>query len=347
MRIDLFDYALPPELIAQHPVPRGQSRLLVVHRNSGKLEHRTFPDLLDYLNAGDALVLNDTRVSARRLRAQRAGGEAAEVFLMRPVGEASWEALVKPGKSLRPGKSLTLFGPQGSTPVQAQVIATTPEGGRVLALPDTDTRDSLVAWGETPLPPYIHEHLPPEQEERYQTVYAAEAGSAAAPTAGLHFTPDLLAQAEAKGVGLIRITLHIGVGTFRPVRTETVEAHEMHAETAHLGVEAARRINATSGCLIAVGTTSVRTLETAAVLREAQHAPGRVVPFAGDTRIYITPGYPFRAVDALVTNFHLPRSTLLLLVSAFASRELILHAYAEAVREEYRFFSFGDAMLIL
>jgi S-adenosylmethionine:tRNA ribosyltransferase-isomerase len=346
MRADLFDYDLPEELIAQTPVPRGESRLLVLHRSDGRIEHRRFPDLLDYLRSGDTLVLNDTRVTARRLQGVREGGAPAEILLLRPMGARRWEALVRPGKSLRPGKSVTLLGPEHQT-VPAQIVATTPEGGRILEFESGAVRDLLEHWGVTPLPPYIHTPLPHEQEERYQTVYAQQGGSAAAPTAGLHFTPELLAQAEAMGVRRATLTLHVGVGTFRPVRAENLEEHEMHSETMFLSEETAQMIQTTPGRVIAVGTTSVRSLETAATLARKQQAATRVVPYAGETDLYIMPGYTFGAVDALITNFHLPRSTLLLLVSALAGYEPVMNAYREAVREKYRFFSFGDAMLIV
>jgi S-adenosylmethionine:tRNA ribosyltransferase-isomerase len=348
MRTDLFDYTLPPERIAQTPAPRGESRLLVLDRADGSFAHRRFADLPDYLRAGDTLVLNDTRVTARRLEAQRDNGQPAEILLLRPVGETCWEALVKPGRALRPGKSVVILGPSPAEATTAQIVATTPEGGRILECADRHTRDTLATWGTTPLPPYIHTPLPAAQEARYQTVYAAQDGSAAAPTAGLHFTPELLARIEAGGVRLARLTLHVGVGTFRPVRTEDVEAHEMHAEMVSLSAEAAQVINTTPGRVIAVGTTSVRALESAVANSDAS-VPGRacVRPFYGETRLFITPGYRFRVVEALVTNFHLPRSTLLMLISAFAGREAVLHAYNEAIRAEYRFFSFGDAMLIL
>ncbi|HLK56153.1 MAG TPA: tRNA preQ1(34) S-adenosylmethionine ribosyltransferase-isomerase QueA [Chthonomonadaceae bacterium] len=351
MRTDLFDYDLPPERIAQTPLPRGQSRLLVVHRADGRIEHRQFADLPEYLRTGDTLVLNDTRVSARRLTAQRESGQSAEVLLLRPVGETCWEALVKPGKALRPGKTLTLIGPPpDSVVLTVPIVATTPEGGRVLDLGERALRDTMAEWGVAPLPPYIHTPLPHAEEERYQTVYAAQDGSAAAPTAGLHFTPELLRQIAAQGVRSTYVTLHVGVGTFRPVRTETVAEHEMHSETMYLSEETARIVNDTPGRVIAVGTTSVRSLETAAQIAERQtgdSATRRVVPYVGETRLFLTPGARFRVVEALITNFHLPRSTLLMLVCAFADRELILRAYREAIREEYRFFSFGDAMLIV
>ncbi|HZT41788.1 MAG TPA: tRNA preQ1(34) S-adenosylmethionine ribosyltransferase-isomerase QueA [Chthonomonadaceae bacterium] len=353
MRTDLFDYDLPPERIAQTPLPRGESRLLVLHRGEGRIEHRRFSDLPAYLRPGDTLVLNDTRVTARRLEARREGGLSAEVVLLHPVGDTCWAAIVRPGRALRPGKTLTLIGPNSQAPVTARVVATTPEGGRILDVGDPVARDALAGWGVAPLPPYINTPLPPEQEERYQTVYATYDGSAAAPTAGLHFTEEMLAAAEAMGVRQARLTLHVGIATFRPVRTEEIEAHEMHAETVSLPPEAAEIINTTTGRVIAVGTTCVRALETAGKFAEgsrldAGNLPGpRVVPFAGETHLFISPGYHFRVVDAMITNFHLPRSTLLMLVSAFAGRETVLRAYQEAIAEGYRFFSFGDAMLIL
>lgn len=345
MRVNQFDYDLPPERIAQTPVPRGESRLLVLRRDDGSIAHRRFSDLPDYLRAGDTLTLNDTRVSARRVQAVRENGHPAEALLLRPVGERCWEALVRPGRALKPGKELFFPTPDGET-LTARVIASTAEGGRILECPDAAMRDRLARLGAAPLPPYIHTPLPPEQEERYQTVYAAHDGSAAAPTAGLHFTPELLAEIEAKGVGLARVTLNVGVGTFRPMRTETLAEHEMHGEWASLSPETAQQINATTGRVIAVGTTAVRTLESAAG-SGADAAAGRVRPFSGETRLFITPGYRFRAIDGLVTNFHLPRSTLLVLVAAFAGHDATMRAYREAVQERYRFFSFGDAMLIL
>ncbi len=348
MRTDLFDYYLPPKLIAQTPVPRGESRLMIVHRATQHIEHRRFPDLFEYLSSGDTLVLNDTRVTARRLAAVREGGEPAEVLLLRPVGERSWEALVKPGKSLKPGRTLTITATPGyHTPVLATVVATTPDGGRILEFSSMETRDRLAKWGTAPLPPYIHTALSPTDEERYQTVYAAHDGSAAAPTAGLHFTPELLNEAENKGVALAHITLSVGVGTFRPVRSETIEQHEMHGEAFLISDTAATIVNETRGRVIAVGTTSARSIEAAGQLAAQENSGNRIVPFTGETSIYITPGYDFRVVDALITNFHLPASTLLMLVSALAGHEFMMHAYREAVREEYRFFSFGDAMLIL
>ena len=350
MRTDQFNYELPPELIAQTPNARGQSRLLVVHRDDGRLEHRSFQDLPQYLSAGDTLVLNDTRVTARRLLGIRETGQEAEALLLRPSGPKSWEALVRPGKSLRPGKRVALYqGDAASASVQALVTATTPDGGRILELNSPEERDALAEWGVAPLPPYIHTPLPAAEEERYQTVYAQSGGSAAAPTAGLHFTSGILDRLDADGVQRTTVTLHVGVGTFRPVRAENVEEHEMHAEWVRLDPSAADVVNGTRKRVVAVGTTSTRTLESAAACRTPeQRLQGlRVVPFVGDTRLFVTPGYEFQAVDALITNFHLPCSTLLMLVCAFAGYETTLHAYREAVRLGYRFFSFGDAMLII
>ena len=309
-----------------------------------------FGDLPEYLTVGDKLVLNDTRVTARRLLGMREAGQEAEVLLLRPTGLQGWETLVRPGKSLRPGKRITLYrGGSETASVQALVTATTPEGGRILELNSAAERDALAEWGLAPLPPYIHTPLAAEEEDRYQTVYAEWGGSAAAPTAGLHFTPEILAGLEAQGVERATVTLHVGVGTFRPVRVEHIEAHEMHSEWVRLTEAAAESINRTRGRVVTVGTTSTRTLESAAARRTlSQKQQGvRVVPFEGETRLFITPGYEFQVSEALITNFHLPCSTLLMLVSAFAGYETTFHAYREAVRLGYRFFSFGDAMLII
>ncbi len=348
MRTDLFDYDLPPERIAQTPLPRGESRLLTLGRNSGQITRQHFPELLDYLRAGDTLVLNDTRVTARRLRAERENGLPAEVLLLRPVGAAQWETLTRPAKGLKPGRRLTISGPNGER-LPAVVLAATDAGGRVIELENGAARDALAGWGESPLPPYIHTPLPASEEERYQTVYAAangDFGSVAAPTAGLHFTPELLAAAQSKGVALARLTLHVGIGTFRPVKAEDTDDHVMHAETVVLSESCADIINATTGRVIAVGTTSVRSLESAAARLEPGNGR-RVAPFTGETDLFITPGYEFKVVDAMLTNFHLPQSTLLMLVAAFAGYEATMNAYRVAVEEKYRFFSFGDAMLII
>lgn len=341
MKLSDFDYTLPEELIAQHPVePRDASRLMVVPRTGGALEHRHFRDLPEYLRPGDALVLNETRVMPARLMGHReATGGGIEVLLLKRLDRDRWETLVKPGKKARPGQRI-LFG-DGS--LVGTVLETTEVGGRVIEFTyDGIFEEVLDRLGQMPLPPYIHERL--ENPERYQTVYARELGSAAAPTAGLHFTPELLEKISAMGVHVEKILLHVGLGTFRPVQVEDVESHKMHSEFYTVSPETAARLNqvrAEGGRIIAVGTTSVRTLETVTA------EDGTVQAGQGWTDIFIYPGYRFKAVDAMVTNFHLPKSTLVMLVSAFASRERILDAYAEAVRLRYRFFSFGDAMLIL
>lgn len=338
MRTDDFDYHLPPELIAQRPLPRGESRLLVLHREDGRIEHRRFADLPEYVRSGDVLVINDSRVTARRYQAVRESGGAAEALLLRKRGATDWEALVQPGKRIRIGSRLRLVVAPGRWS-EALVVASTPEGGRVLRFESEAERDSLGDSGTTPLPPYIHERL--DDEERYQTVYSAEGGSAAAPTAGLHFTLEMMAAIEELGAQFVKVTLHVGVDTFRPVKTEDVENHQMHGERYSVSEETAESIVNAAGRVIAVGTTSVRVLESAAT----DHR--KIGAGSGETRLLITPGYRFKIVDALLTNFHLPKSTLLMLVSAFAGREKAMKAYREAVQEQYRFFSFGDAMLIV
>ncbi|HEX8730062.1 MAG TPA: tRNA preQ1(34) S-adenosylmethionine ribosyltransferase-isomerase QueA [Ktedonobacterales bacterium] len=359
MRISDFDYTLPPERIAQTPVePRDSSRLLVVRRDTGAFEHRIFREITDYLRPGDLLVANQSRVLPARLIGVKAetGGQV-EVLLLSArgdVGPNCWEALVKPGRRVHAGQRLSF----GDGALLADVLETTPSGGRVIRL---TAREGTVAQaveriGVMPLPPYIHEPL--ADAERYQTVYAREPGSAAAPTAGLHFTTDLLARVETLGVGIAYVTLHIGLDTFRPVEKDDLSEHVMHSEEIEMTAATAQRINATraaGGRIIAVGTTSVRTLEAvaqftaeaAAKQGEVASAADVVMPYRGRTRLFITPGYQFRAVDAMMTNFHLPRSTLLALVGAFAGRELIARAYQEAIAREYRFYSFGDAMLLL
>jgi S-adenosylmethionine:tRNA ribosyltransferase-isomerase len=368
MNISEFDYTLPSELIAQTPAePRDSSRLLVVHRATGEIEHRVFREIGDYLRPGDLLVANQSRVLPARLRGVKAetGGQV-EVLLLAVRGDLGpdhWEALVRPGKRLREGQRLVF----GDGALSAEIIARTPAGGRVVRLstPDGDVPAALGRLGTMPLPPYIH--APLRDAERYQTVYSRTPGSAAAPTAGLHFTPELLAALEGRGIAVAFVTLHIGLDTFRPIEEDDLTTHQMHSEEIELDAETAARVNATraaGGRVVAVGTTSVRVLESAAALAAGQplSAPGTesapplpieageapvVVPFRGRTSLFITPGHQFRAVDVMLTNFHLPRSTLVVLVSAFAGRELILRAYAEAVAERYRFYSFGDAMLIL
>lgn len=338
MRTEDFDYELPQELIAQTPIPRGESRLLVLHRDDGRIEHRAFVDLLGYLDSGDTLVLNDTRVRARRLLGACANGRPAEALLVAPRGDLEWDALVRPGRHLRAGAELHLELCDGGE-VVAAVTESLPGGLRILRFCDRATRDRLQNEGSAPLPPYIHSHL--QDEERYQTVYSREPGSAAAPTAGLHFTADMLERLRRRGTSLATVTLHVGLDTFRPVRTADLEEHEMHGEQFRISPEDAALINGTKDRIMAVGTTTVRALESAAV------GPRQIRPMEGETRLFITPGFRFQAVEALLTNFHLPRSTLLALVSAFAGRERIMDAYRAAIDARYRFYSFGDAMLIL
>ncbi len=409
MHTAAFDYALPPALIAQEPVtPRDSSRLLVVHRRNAarRFEHRRFADIGDYLQAGDLLVANDTRVIPGRLWAQRPGGGGVELLLLRPMREGWWEALARPARRLRAGTTLTLIGPPGHAsgprgPEGKRGPAASPDpqpdprievgertaNGGVQVRPLAPLSAVLAHYGQVPLPPYIQRPL--TDAERYQTIYGQREGSAAAPTAGLHFTPQLLDQLRAKQVQLAFVTLHIGLDTFRPIRTETIESHRMHAEYVTLNEETAAAISTarTAGRrVIAVGTTAVRTLEAAALAaaggpplatspQEARalaaeppelgtttsaaptpaRAPGNaehgsppdLPATSGWTALYITPGHQFRVVDALITNFHLPRSTLLVLVAAFADHSLLFDAYQEALRLRYRFFSFGDAMLIV
>jgi S-adenosylmethionine:tRNA ribosyltransferase-isomerase len=334
-----YDYPLPPEFIAQRPAsPRDSSRLMVLHRDGAPVEHRIFHDLPEYLRPGDALVLNETRVIPARLHARKLpGGGRVELLLLRRLKPQVWEALVG-GKAVRPGRRLIVEGGP-----EAEVLEDLGGPRRVLRFAEP-LSPRLEGIGEMPLPPYIH--TPLQSPEEYQTVFARQPGSAAAPTAGLHFTPDLLQRVEALGVRLVRLTLHIGLDTFAPVSEDLVENHPIHTEWCQVSSEAARTLRAAraaGGRIIAVGTTSVRTLETAA--RAAP--PGEVVaPFEGATDLYILPGHAFRAVDAMLTNFHLPRSTLLMLVSAFAGGERVLAAYAVAQEHGYRFYSFGDAMLI-
>jgi len=341
MKTSDFDYVLPEELIAQTPVePRDHSRLLVVHRGSGELEHKHFYDILDYLHQGDALVINETKViPARLLGVKEETGVPVEVLLLRRLNATDWEALVRPGRRLKPGTTCSF----GEGLLRCEILDNVPEiGGRVVRfLYEGVFEELLDKLGEMPLPPYIHEKL--EDRSRYQTVYAKNEGSAAAPTAGLHFTPELLEKVRAKGVTIVPVTLHVGLGTFRPVQVEDVDSHVMHSEWYEVTKEAADTLNAikaAGGRLICVGTTSVRTIETVAT------EDGVVHPGSGDTAIFIYPGKQIKAVDALITNFHLPQSTLLMLVSAFMGREKALSVYETAVKERYRFFSFGDAMFI-
>ena len=339
MRTDDFYYDLPEAFIAQTPLePRHNSRLCVLHRDGGPLEHRHFWQIDEYLKPGDLLVINRTRVIPARIFARKDTGGKIEILLLHREDERTWETLVG-GKRLVEGRRLQVENGPG-----AEIIAVL-DGPRRLVRFDQPVEPFLPQVGQMPLPPYIH--TPLQDPERYQTVYSQTPGSAAAPTAGLHFTPELMERLQAKGVGFADVTLHVGLDTFAPVTEDDPNEHKIHTEWCELTPAAAEQINASrraGGRIIAVGTTSVRTLETAV----QQAAPGDVVaPFSVQTSIFILPGYTFKAVDVMVTNFHLPRSTLLMLVSAFIGRERILAAYEEAKAEGYRFFSFGDAMLLL
>ncbi|MFY0543414.1 tRNA preQ1(34) S-adenosylmethionine ribosyltransferase-isomerase QueA [Brevibacillus sp. H7] len=342
MDVQQFDFDLPERLIAQHPLEeRTASRLLVLDKQTGEISHRQFVDLIEYLRPGDVLVLNDSRVLPARLIGVKAGtGANIEVLLLKSLGEDRWETLVKPGKRMKPGTEV-IFGDGLLRCVCEDVTET---GGRIVRFSyEGIFYEILERLGSMPLPPYIHAQL--EDRERYQTVYARERGSAAAPTAGLHFTAEYLQRIKEKGVLIAYLTLHVGLGTFRPVSADTVEEHVMHAEYYDIPPETAEVINAAKANgnrVIAVGTTSCRTLETV-----GRDHGGRVVASSGWTDIFIYPGYRFHVIDGLLTNFHLPKSTLVMLVSALAGREHVLHAYKTAIQHEYRFFSFGDAMLIL
>ena len=336
-----FDFHLPEELIAQTPLEkRDASRLLVVNHETGQMEDTHFDAIIDQLHPGDALVMNDTRVLPARLHGEKpeTGGHV-ELLLLKNIAGDDWEVLAKPAKRLKVGAAISF----GDGRLNATVLEELEHGGRIVRFHYQGIfLEVLESLGEMPLPPYIHEKL--KDRERYQTVYAKENGSAAAPTAGLHFTKELLAQIEAKGVKLVYLTLHVGLGTFRPVSVDNVDEHEMHSEFYTLSEEAAstlRQVKASGKRVIAVGTTSIRTLETI-----GSKFNGEIKADSGWTNIFIKPGYDWKIVDAFSTNFHLPKSTLVMLVSAFAGRELVLSAYQHAIDEKYRFFSFGDAMFI-
>ncbi|MGN7295604.1 tRNA preQ1(34) S-adenosylmethionine ribosyltransferase-isomerase QueA [Ferdinandcohnia sp. SAFN-114] len=340
MKVELFDFDLPEELIAQTPLEnREASRLMVVDKETGAITHTHFRSILSYLNKGDCLVLNDTRVLPARLYGVKEDtGAKVEVLLLKQKDGDNWETLVKPAKRVKEGTVLTF----GDGRLKATCTSIGDHGGRMLNFHyEGIFYEVLEALGEMPLPPYIHEQL--DDKERYQTVYAKHRGSAAAPTAGLHFTEELLQQIRDQGVHTAFITLHVGLGTFRPVSADTIEDHDMHSEFYQMTEETANLLNEVKrngGKIISVGTTSTRTLET--IVKNN----GKFVESSGWTNIFIYPGYQYEAIDGLITNFHLPKSTLIMLVSALAGRENILHAYNEAVKERYRFFSFGDAMLI-
>ena len=378
MEVKDFYYDLPEELIAQDPLEkRDESRFMVIHRDTGEIEHRKFHDIIEYLNPGDCLVINDTKViPARLLGEKEETGAAIEVLLLKDASERYaelaksekntriWECLVKPGKKMKPGARV-VFGKDeatGEALLSAEVIDTVEEGNRIIRFEyDGIWEEVLDKLGEMPLPPYITHKL--QDKTRYQTVYAKNEGSAAAPTAGLHFTSELLKEIEDKGIKIARLTLHVGLGTFRPVKVEKIEDHHMHTEYYELTQEAADIINETrakGGRVISVGTTSTRTLETVGTLQGLHKNESAVTsdvksdsflqeikPASGWTNIFIYPGYEFKVVDSLITNFHLPESTLIMLVSAFYNRDDVMAAYEEAVKERYRFFSFGDAMMLI
>ena len=378
MEVKDFYYDLPEELIAQDPLEkRDESRFMVIHRDTGEIEHRKFHDIIEYLNPGDCLVINDTKViPARLLGEKEETGAAIEVLLLKDASERYaelaksekntriWECLVKPGKKMKPGARV-VFGKDevtGEALLSAEVIDTVEEGNRIIRFEyDGIWEEVLDKLGEMPLPPYITHKL--QDKTRYQTVYAKNEGSAAAPTAGLHFTRELLKEIEDKGIKIARLTLHVGLGTFRPVKVEKIEDHHMHTEYYELTQEAADIINETrakGGRVISVGTTSTRTLETIGTLQGLHKNESAVTsdvksdsflqeikPASGWTNIFIYPGYEFKVVDSLITNFHLPESTLIMLVSAFYNRDDVMAAYEEAVKERYRFFSFGDAMMLI
>ena len=335
-----FNYDLPEELIAQDPLEdRSSSRLMVLHKDTGRIEHKIFKDIIDYLNPGDCLVINDTKViPARLMGIKEDTGAAIEVLLLKRNADDVWECLVKPGKKARTGARIVF----GEGLLVGEIVDVIEDGNRMIKFHYEGIFEEILdKLGQMPLPPYITHKL--QDKNRYQTVYARNEGSAAAPTAGLHFTKELLEKIKEKGVNVVSITLHVGLGTFRPVKVDKIEEHHMHTETFNVSKEAADTINRTraaGGRVIAVGTTSCRTLESAAA------DDGTIPARSGDTDIFIYPGYKFKAIDCLITNFHLPESTLIMLVSALAGRDNIMNAYETAVKERYRFFSFGDAMFI-
>jgi S-adenosylmethionine:tRNA ribosyltransferase-isomerase len=336
MKTSEFDYYLPEELIAQKPVvPRDSSRLLVIDRARESIDHRSFREIIEYLNPGDTLVMNDSRVIPARLIGRKDTGASVEALLIEKIDQGLWKAIVRPGNKVKKGSRL-IFGS-----LDCEVIKHCDDSSRLLDFKGARD-DEIKLVGRLAIPPYIH--IYPEDPESYQTVYSRREGSIASPTAGLHFTPELLASISEKGVGIEYVTLHVGIGTFRPVKSERIEEHQMHEEYYTLSSETVEAVNRTkerSGKVVAVGTTTVRTLESVV------SKYGKLVEDSGSTDIFIYPPYRFGVIDSLITNFHLPKSTLLMLVSAFAGRELIMEAYREAIEKRYRFFSFGDACLIL
>jgi S-adenosylmethionine:tRNA ribosyltransferase-isomerase len=333
MKTSDFDYHLPPSAVAQHPLPnREESRLLVLGKHTGRIQHRRFSEIIDYLGEGDVLVRNDTKVFPARVHAKKTTGATVEFLLIEQLPSGHWACMVKPGRRARPGDVFY------AGEITLRIVDLLQEGYREVKINSSAPLfEALERIGEIPLPPYIHEPL--REASRYQTVFAHSTGSVAAPTAGLHFTEELLRKVEEKGCKIATLTLHVGPGTFRPVKTDIVQNHVMHAEAFEITSACAQTLQGAKR-VIALGTTSLRTLEAAG------NASGNVLPLKGKTDIFIYPGYTFNVVDALITNFHLPKSTLLMLVSAFSRREWILQAYEEALKERYRFFSFGDAMFI-
>ena len=341
MKVTEFDYELPEELIAQTPIKkRDESRLMVLNRKEQTIEHKIFKDIIDYLKPGDVLVRNNTKVIPARLYGKKETGAKVEFLLLNNIEGDIWESIVRPGNKLHVGTKVIF----GDGILEAEILEVMPGGTRKVEFKyDGIFNEILDKIGLMPLPPYIHESL--KEKDRYQTVYAKYDGSAAAPTAGLHFTPELLEKIQEKGVEIANVTLHVGIGTFRPVKEDTVEAHKMHSEHFYIKKEDVDKINRAKQegrRVIAVGTTSCRVLESI-----ADENTGMVKPIEDDTEIFIYPGYKFKCIDGLITNFHLPQSTLLMLVSALAGKEYIMKAYKEAVKEKYRFFSFGDAMFII
>ena len=341
MKVSEFNYELPEELIAQTPLEkRDESRLMVLNKKNQSIEHKVFKDIIDYLKPGDVLVRNNTKVIPARIYGKKETGANVEFLLLKNIEGDIWESIVRPGNKLHVGTKVVF----GDGLLQAEILDIMPGGTRKVKFYYKGIFNEILdKIGMMPLPPYIHEKL--KDKDRYQTVYAKYEGSAAAPTAGLHFTPELLGKIQEKGIEIANVTLHVGIGTFRPVKEETVEAHEMHSEHFYIKQEDCDKINNAKKegrRVIAVGTTSCRVLETI-----ADEKTGMVDPQESDTQIFIYPGYKFKCIDGLITNFHLPQSTLLMLVSALAGKEYIMKAYNEAVKEKYRFFSFGDAMMIL
>jgi len=329
-----FDYHLPEELIAQEPLPeRDQSRLLILNRSTGTIEHRQFSDIVHYINSEDTVVMNDTRVTAKRLIGKKPTGGSVEALLIDRLGDGRWRAMVKPGR--RVGVGAVIEFAEGR--IISEVVSRMDDGGRILKFNPED-EEKIDEIGEVPLPPYIRRKL--SNPERYQTIYSRYNGSAAAPTAGLHFTPKILEGLKSKGVEIVFITLHVGIATFRPVRVENILEHEMHSEKVVISEEAAQKINSCRGRVVCIGTTTARALESASI---GDH---KIKSMNEETRLFITPGYKFKIVDALLTNFHMPKSTLIIMLSAFAGKDNVMKAYEEAIRERYRFLSFGDAMFV-